>query len=115
MGATDLKRELREQARWKPKPGWSGSPFFEGLIVNEFLSRDEHAARSDQAVRNLMAYAGQCIPHYRKVLEERGLSLNDIDGMDKLRLLPILSRSDIQERYTELSPPTLPPGQTDAG
>jgi phenylacetate-CoA ligase len=115
MSATTLNEELREQARWKPKPDWERSGFFRSLLANEFLSAEQHAARNDQAVRNLLSYAGEHIPYYRRILEDRGLSSTDIDAVDKLSLLPILTKTDIQERHAELSPRILPAGHADGG
>ena len=39
------------------------------------------------------------VPYYRKLMEEKGITPDDIKGIDDLRKLPFLSKADLREAY----------------
>lgn len=110
-----LALELEEQRRWRLRSKWEGLDLFDRLVRNEFLSADEHAARADAAVRQIVGYAAEHIPFYRDYLRGQGIDPGQIDGVDKLPLLPILTKQDLQHHAADLRPAQLPPGQKPGG
>ena len=39
------------------------------------------------------------VPYYRKKMEEKGVTPDDIKGVDDLHKLPFLSKSDLRDAY----------------
>jgi phenylacetate-CoA ligase len=113
--ATTLDKERAEQARWIPKPAWQQSDVFESLLLNEFVSADDHAKYADAAVHALVGYASLGVPYYQRLFKELGLKALDIDGQAKLSLLPVLTKADLQRSQQELRSQALPIGHAIAG
>ena len=107
---TSLSEELTEQSRWQAEPAWAKSPIADRFVRNEFRSAEEQAARWDAAVRDLLSYAGAHVPYYRNLLRQCGLSAEDFDGLRKLSLLPLLTKSDIQRDPKQFRSEKLPDG-----
>lgn len=61
----------------------------------------------DASVRNVVRHAGRNVPMWRMILEERGLNIDSIQGVDDLRLLPIINKGSFMGKeyafYTDNS------------
>lgn len=101
---TDLSLETAEQSRWRLRPAFSKIDWFDNSVRNEFLSADEQRARQQESVRNLIARVAERVPYYRALLKRLHLTADDIQGMEDLVALPVLSREEVQEHSADLRP-----------
>ncbi|MFW5638954.1 MAG: phenylacetate--CoA ligase family protein [Methanoculleus sp.] len=65
-------------------------------------SREEHAAYQAEALSHLLDHAYENVPYYRRIFDDRGLVPGDIRTPADLRLLPLLSREDLQANLPDL-------------
>ena len=81
-------------------------PVFERRL--EFMRSSEQWDRSDinsykdGQIAALVAGAYRDVPYYRRVMDDRGLSPDDIQSMDDLVKLPILTKDDIRANFADL-------------
>ena len=54
-------------------------------------------------LRLLLEHAYQHVPYYHNIFSTRGLKPQDIKTMNDLRKLPILTKKDIRDHYTDLT------------
>ena len=65
-------------------------------------NREEHAAYQAEALSRLLDHAYENVPYYRRIFDDRGLVPGDIRTPADLRLLPLLSREDLQANLPDL-------------
>ncbi len=82
-----------------------------GILEKEFLmenyyqkeiecaSRDEIVAIQNKKLREQVRHVWDNVPYYRKKMEEKGVSPDDIESIDDLKKLPFLSKADLREAY----------------
>lgn len=85
-----------------------GCPGFGRTLRNvrsaERLDRDALLAAQSAHLRDMLSYAFERVPHYRNLARTLGCSPQEIRSVDDLRVLPILTRNGVRERYAELCP-----------
>lgn len=99
--------------RWPPLPDQGLSQVWSAYRALESTQWLAPAELEDQQFVQLRALLAQCqkhVPHYRQLLDERGIGPESIRSMADLRQLPILSRRAWQARFNELCAEQLPPG-----
>jgi len=85
--------------------------------LSEFLARsesatpDEHREYQETRLRMLVRHAYGNVPHYRDVMEKRGLKPADIAAIEDLRRLPVLTKSDVRAAGDRLVSRTVDPGK----
>ena len=67
----------------------------------EFWSVERMREFRDQRLRRFVAHAAATVPYYRTWFQGSGMSPEEIRGLDDLRLLPTLSKHEVQERGSE--------------
>jgi len=72
------------------------------LQQSRWWSREELAAYQAAALSRLLAHAYTNVPYYRRVFDDRGLVPGDIQTPADLRLLPVLTREDLQTHLPDL-------------
>ncbi|CVK34387.1 phenylacetate--CoA ligase family protein [Methanoculleus bourgensis] len=72
------------------------------LQQSRWWSREELAAYQAAALSRLLAHAYANVPYYRRVFDDRGLVPGDIQTPADLRLLPLLTRDDLQTHLPDL-------------
>ncbi|SAI89204.1 phenylacetate-CoA ligase [Methanoculleus bourgensis] len=72
------------------------------LQQSRWWSREELAAYQAAALSRLLAHAYANVPYYRRVFDDRGLVPGDIQTPADLRLLPVLTREDLQTHLPDL-------------
>ncbi len=65
----------------------------------ECASREEIRAIQDEKLRKQVQHVWDNVPYYRKMMEEKGVSPEDIQTVDDLHKLPFLSKADLREAY----------------
>lgn len=77
---------LRGQTVWK---------FMPEILLNERRPVEEIQRIQDEKIKELISYAFNNIPFYRKMMLDVGISPENINGYSDLRYLPILTREAI--------------------
>lgn len=65
----------------------------------ECASREELKAIQDEKLVRQVRHVWEHVPYYRKKMEEKGVSPEDICSSDDLYKLPFLSKADLRESY----------------
>ena len=65
----------------------------------ETMSRDEMRALQNEKFLKQVKHAYDNVPYYRKKMEEKGVTPEDIKSLDDIRLLPFLTKDDLREAY----------------
>ncbi|MCR4892173.1 MAG: phenylacetate--CoA ligase [Lachnospiraceae bacterium] len=65
----------------------------------ECASRDKIKAIQDEKLLRQVKHVWDNVPYYRKKMEEKGLTPEDIKSSDDLHKLPFLSKADLREAY----------------
>ena len=63
------------------------------------MSRDELNALQSKRLVKQVRHVYDNVPYYRKKMEEKGVTPDDIRGIEDLHKLPFLSKSDLREAY----------------
>lgn len=74
----------------------------EELGGTQWWPRDRLLELQNDRLRKLMQHAYDNVPHYRRVFTERGLTPADIRTSEDLLKLPILTRTDVRNNFSEL-------------
>ena len=74
----------------------------EWLIGNETISTRELDEIQAAKLRRLVAHSYRTVPYYRQVMQERGLTPDDIQGPADLTKLPILTRATLHANRQNL-------------
>jgi phenylacetate-CoA ligase len=78
------------------------------LLRSEWHSLDELRAFQERELRRLVRHAALYVPHYRDAFQRLGIGPEDVQRLDQLALLPLLTRSEAQasrERRKTTEPP----------
>lgn len=65
----------------------------------ECASRDEIRALQNERLVKTVAHAYKNVPYYRDLMEEKGVTPDDIQSVDDLHKLPFLTKNDLREAY----------------
>ena len=65
----------------------------------ECASREKIKAIQDERLVNQVRHVWENVPYYRKKMEEKGITPEDIKSSDDLYKLPFLSKADLREAY----------------
>ena len=112
---TDLNRELEIQSQWHLLPQCQHLKIFNELVNNEFLPERLNYERQWRLLKNIIRFASRKIPFYKKKFSQVGIHRLSLDSLKDLSILPILTKSDIQNNSSLLRPSYLPPGEKFSG
>jgi phenylacetate-CoA ligase len=73
-----------------------------------FVSQEEVAASRDQRLRAFVQHCFESVPFYRSRFDEAGIAPVDINGLEDLSALPILTKADVKERSAALEGSDVP-------
>lgn len=107
-----FEREMEQHRRWQLKPRFANFRVYDELLMNEFLTPQEHQVRLARAVRAMTGYAATHSPYYTALFARLGLTGRGIEAPEDLAWLPTLTKHDILEGYDALLVPRLPAGET---
>ena len=65
----------------------------------ETASREQILAWQNERLVKQVRHVWDSVPYYRKKMEEKGLTPEDIRGVEDLRKLPFLTKDDLREAY----------------
>lgn len=73
------------------------------LETTQWWSRESLVELQNNKLRALISHAYNKVPYYRRVFDERGLSAKDIQTVDDLPKLPILTKHLMRQNFTDLT------------
>ena len=65
----------------------------------ETMSRDEMKALQSERLVKQVRHVWNNVPYYRMLMEEKGLTPDDIRGIEDLHKLPFLTKADLRDQY----------------
>ena len=65
----------------------------------ETASREQILNWQNERLVNQIKHVWENVPYYRKKMEEKGVTPDDIKGVDDLKKLPFLTKDDLREAY----------------
>lgn len=65
----------------------------------ECASREEMKALQDERLVKQVKHVWDNVPYYRKKMEEKGITPEDIKGVDDLHKLPFITKADLRDAY----------------
>ncbi|MBR0456733.1 MAG: phenylacetate--CoA ligase [Firmicutes bacterium] len=65
----------------------------------ETASREEILRIQNEKIRKQVKHVYENVPYYRNLMEEKGLTPEDIQGVDDIKKLPFLSKADLRDAY----------------
>ena len=65
----------------------------------ETAPREEILRIQNEKLRKQVRHVYEHVPYYRKLMEEKGLTPDDIQTVDDIRKLPFLSKADLRDSY----------------
>lgn len=77
--------------------------YLAALEESQWWSPDRLVELQNRKLRALVAHACGQVPYYRRVFEERGLSARDIQTVDDLQKLPILTKDLLRQNFSDLT------------
>ncbi|GAB4466184.1 MAG: phenylacetate--CoA ligase family protein [Burkholderiaceae bacterium] len=88
--------------RWltPPRPGLAAA--ISELRASEFWPAEKLRALADARLRELVAYAVVHVPYYRELFARERLDPREIQGVDDLPKIPLLTREILSERFEDL-------------
>ena len=72
------------------------------LMKSQWHEPEQIRAIQHEALGDLIAYVYECVPYYRRVMEERGLEPGDIRTTDDLIAFPVLTKDTFRKHWNEL-------------
>jgi phenylacetate-CoA ligase len=67
--------------------------------TKERMSRDEMSALQSKRLRKIVDYVYHNVPFYRNKLQERGMTPEDIHGIEDIDKLPFTTKQDLRDNY----------------
>ena len=65
----------------------------------ETMPREQLRQLQNQRFMKQLRHVWDNVPYYRKKMEDKGLSIEDIHSMDDLHKLPFLTKDDLRQPY----------------
>jgi len=72
------------------------------ILSREYLTEKEHQEYQIRKLEELLKYAYNYVPYYRRIFNQRNLKPNDIQNLYDLKQLPFLTKFDIQNNLNDL-------------
>ena len=65
----------------------------------ETMSREQLKALQSERLVNQVKHVWESVPYYRKKMEEKGVTPDDIKGIEDLHKLPFITKADLRDAY----------------
>ena len=67
----------------------------------ETMERDKMTALQSERLVRQVRHVWDNVPYYRRLMEEKGVTPDDIKGVEDLHKLPFISKADLRENYPD--------------
>lgn len=85
--------------------GHNFNTYYEELLKTQWLSEKEIDDFQISKLKSLIDYCNNNIPYYQRIFKENGIHSSDINSLNDLKKLPILTKEDIRTYYKDLINP----------
>jgi phenylacetate-CoA ligase len=102
---------LSRRAWW----AWKGYQAYQiGCLLDEsqWWPRKKLEEFRDEKLRRLIDHCYQHVPYYRRIMDERGLRIKDIESASDLNKLPVLTKSLVRANWADLRATNVPHEET---
>lgn len=82
--------------------GYNINRYLKEFLKSQYFTKKELEEIQISKLVHLISYAYTYVPYYRKIMDERGLTPQDICDKRDLSKLPILTKAIVKENYKEL-------------
>lgn len=82
-------------------------PVYKKLVSNQRKSYDELKREQEKQLRHLIEFSYENVPYYRNLFKSLGLLPRDIQTIEDLEKLPILTKDIIKKHWEEFKPANL--------
>lgn len=106
---SSLAEEKAEQQRWTTILRHP-DPVYDKLLEHEFETPEQHRVRNAKNLAAILRFASRQVPHYRRALRRANVEALDLEPMNALAALPVISKLDVQDAGPALLAERLPPG-----
>lgn len=65
----------------------------------ETMPVDKLRALQSEKIKKQVKHVWDNVPYYKKLMEEKGITPDDIKGIDDIHLLPLISKKDLRDEY----------------
>ena len=103
--------EFEVQRQWRLRPHYSHVQWFDALIDREFVSVEQQCELQQRDLQRIVTFAVSNVAYYHNLFARRRLKPTDIQTVDDLAKLPLLSQSALLEHAQQLQAVTLPSGE----
>jgi phenylacetate-CoA ligase len=96
----------------------TGTPtrtYLRELEKSQWYSPTEMRELQEKKLRHLIRHAHETVPYYRKIFQTNNLTPSDINNLDDLKKLPILTRNETREEFQALISSNYPSKRTVRG
>ena len=97
-----LRRNLLLPAYWKYVKHSRVLDHLRELQAQQWNSPEENQAIQARKLYQLLKYASENIPYYKKIVQQRGIKIREDRVFDDLREFPFLTKKIIREHFDEL-------------
>lgn len=77
-------------------------PYLRELLKSQYWSPDKLRELQNERLKKLIAHAYENVPYYKEVFKKRNLTPEDIQTVDDLQKLPILTKEMIADNFDKL-------------
>ena len=82
--------------------GWPVSKYLRELERSQWLSPEEITKLQNEKLAEITRYAYDTVPFYKRLFNDRGMKPSDVQTIDDLPRLPILTKEDMRKNLDDL-------------
>ena len=84
--------------------GYNSMKYYGELMKSQWFTPDLLEDLQRKKLRALLEHAYTNVPYYHKMFKDLGLKPSDINSMGDLSKLPVITKSDIIENFSDVNP-----------
>ena len=88
--------------RWLTPPRAGYARALDEMRASEYWPAERLRELADARVRRLITYAAEHVPYYRELFARERLDPREVQGIDDLPKIPVLTREILRERFEDL-------------
>lgn len=96
-----IKRQFTSHRLWDSK---EFQKYFDFLQKSQWWSSEELEAYQLEQLKELVKFAYEKVPYYRRSFHDKRLDPSDIKSLDDLQLLPLITKQEVRDHIDEFIP-----------
>ena len=78
------------------------SSVFSELMKTQFFSKDQIIEYQTNKFLSIVNHAYKTVPYYKSLFNSHGIKLSDIQSLNDVKIIPLLTRNDIKNNFNDL-------------